>query len=546
MESQLLDQVELLFQSVQDLAEGQCDKARINALLEQAEFYESQIFQFSLRSDERHVILAKLTMIKKQLLVLAKVVNGSILKVVDVTPSDLKIEKKLGEGQYGVVYKATLANTQVAVKTVKTSLKDREAFIEEAQLMSMMSHPNILRLMCAIHSPTTNEILIVSELCDTDLYTISRDPVQRKDPLFMKRAIRWFAQAAMGLSWMHKVCHMVHRDIKPANLLVKNGDCLVADFGFTSHLENQDGTLIDEKSRGSPYYMAPELLRCQPFNFSVDCYALAVSIFDFLLGNFPYDSTITNRLQLTNAVSRGQRPDFSRMRLPILPSLKSLMEECWAGVPSARPSMPSIAERLKDIYIESYVSRSNPAFGFWQEHFRNEIKDTVPVKQAVGCLPGKAAEHILGQIADKDGNVKLSSIRFLSHWYGNWATENNLRIIDEAFRNNPWFVGYCEATTAEFYLQHELNNNVNLGGSFLVRCSMTKIEAPYTITMIRRGETPVHHRIEKTPDGNLVCPSLGCVGSEGDKDIFVLMRKLYGRGLLSGKPYSGRSGVLSY
>eukprot|EP00187_Rhodella_violacea_P014736 CAMPEP_0184718338 /NCGR_PEP_ID=MMETSP0314-20130426/7564_1 /TAXON_ID=38298 /ORGANISM="Rhodella maculata, Strain CCMP 736" /LENGTH=223 /DNA_ID=CAMNT_0027182067 /DNA_START=46 /DNA_END=717 /DNA_ORIENTATION=+ len=103
-----------------------------------------------------------------------------------------------------------------------------------------------------------------------------------------------------GVDHLH-VEGIVHRDIKTENIICKNRDfplhLKLADFGFSTSLHHQDGDL-DSSARedqlllqslvGSPYYIAPEVLRRQRYGRGVDIWACGVTLYRMLCGYYPF------------------------------------------------------------------------------------------------------------------------------------------------------------------------------------------------------------------------------------------------------------------
>jgi len=190
--------------------------------------------------------------------------------------SDLK---KLGSGASGVVYSAIdkRSNKKVALKIA--SAKEYKDILNELQVQSLSQHPNIVEVVEAYHSG--EELCIIMELvaggCLTDTL---------KSP-FTEPQIAYVCKAMLSaLAFMHKDDKM-HRDIKSDNVLVsKEGLVKVADFGFAASLTE------DKKKRssvvGTPYWMAPELIRGQEYGVGVDVWSLGITAIEMAELEPPY------------------------------------------------------------------------------------------------------------------------------------------------------------------------------------------------------------------------------------------------------------------
>lgn len=88
------------------------------------------------------------------------------------------------------------------------------------------------------------------------------------------------------MKYLHKFGR-IHRDIKSDNLLIsKDGDIKLADFGFAAQLKLADG--IRNTVVGTPYWMAPELIRGFDYDYKVDIWSSGIVIMEMCDGKPPY------------------------------------------------------------------------------------------------------------------------------------------------------------------------------------------------------------------------------------------------------------------
>lgn len=142
-----------------------------------------------------------------------------------------KIEK-IGEGTYGVVYKARNRETGelVALKRIRLNSEDEGVpctAIREIALLKELRHANIVRLYDVLH--TENKLTLVFEYLDHDL---KRYMDERGGHLDIPTVKLFLAQLLRGVSYCHQK-RVLHRDLKPQNLLInKRGELKLADFGL--------------------------------------------------------------------------------------------------------------------------------------------------------------------------------------------------------------------------------------------------------------------------------------------------------------------------
>ena len=84
-----------------------------------------------------------------------------------------------------------------------------------------------------------------------------------------------------------KRCRIIHRDMKPQNILISaNGIVKLCDFGFARSMSTN--TIVLTSIKGTPLYMAPELVQELPYNHTVDLWSLGVIIYELFVGTPPF------------------------------------------------------------------------------------------------------------------------------------------------------------------------------------------------------------------------------------------------------------------
>lgn len=120
--------------------------------------------------------------------------------------------------------------------------------------------------------------------------------IRRKGSLTEFMVQHFAQQLVQGLEVLHSE-NIVHSDLKPANILLsippvgscRNVKLKIADFGFSQRLQNNEK--YTKGIKGSPLYMAPEVLRLQPYSSQADLYSLGVILYECLFGSAPYKTT---------------------------------------------------------------------------------------------------------------------------------------------------------------------------------------------------------------------------------------------------------------
>jgi len=139
--------------------------------------------------------------------------------------------EKVGEGTYGIVYKAKDATGEIyALKTIRLEAEDEgipSTAIREISLLKELQHPNIVRLCDVIH--TERKLTLVFEFLDQDLKKLLDMCERGLDAATTKS---FLYQLMRGIAYCHQH-RVLHRDLKPQNLLInREGALKLADFGL--------------------------------------------------------------------------------------------------------------------------------------------------------------------------------------------------------------------------------------------------------------------------------------------------------------------------
>ena len=140
--------------------------------------------------------------------------------------------EKIGEGTYGIVYKAKDKKTGelLALKKIRLEAEDEgipSTAIREISLLKQLQHPNIVRLYDVVH--TEKKLTLVFEFLDQDLKKYL--DACGDNGLEMYTVKSFLFQLLQGIAYCHQH-RVLHRDLKPQNLLINmEGELKLADFG---------------------------------------------------------------------------------------------------------------------------------------------------------------------------------------------------------------------------------------------------------------------------------------------------------------------------
>ncbi|MBR6021331.1 MAG: serine/threonine protein kinase, partial [Kiritimatiellae bacterium] len=308
--------------------------------------------------------------------------------------------EQLGKGGMGAVYRAydeTLGRA-VALKVMQQSIgRDRDfvgQFLQEARALAAINHPNIVQIYN--YGEENGQPYIVMELVDGDRLDHIHETKKSLDELFVLQIAIEVCRGMQAAS----AAGMTHGDIKPANILFdKAGHAKVSDFGLAR--------LKGEKPKpgeiwGTPFYVAPEVVRREAPNAASDIYSLGGTLYHVLTGEPPFNGeTVTDTVLLR---FKEPAPDPRTFKPDVTPATaKILMRMLEADVLARYPNYNSLLNDLQQAYDALKLARSGkkPEKKFpWGAVIGGTI---VLAALAVGGVLGKSAldEHHRKAEADR-------------------------------------------------------------------------------------------------------------------------------------------------
>lgn len=200
------------------------------------------------------------------------------------------IEKRIGEGGMGTVFKATdrMLDISVAIKALNRELVRNETNLNrlkrEVILARKVAHPNVCRLYDIGEAGGVHYVSM--EFVEGQ--TLS-ELLHQQGSLPEQRAIPIMRQVLSGLGAAHNA-GIIHRDLKPQNIMIdRTGRAMMMDFGISfsadaGHL-TQTGMMV-----GTPRYMAPEQFKDQGSDLRADLYSVGIILYEIVTGRAPFDA----------------------------------------------------------------------------------------------------------------------------------------------------------------------------------------------------------------------------------------------------------------
>jgi len=257
-----------------------------------------------------------------------------------------KIEK-IGEGAYGIVYKAKdkITNQFVALKKIRLEIESEgvpSTAIREISLLKELEHPGIVQLLDVVHAE--QKLYLVFEYLDKDLKKLMDDYAKERNDgrvggLPEPLAISYLKQLLDGIAYCHQH-RVLHRDLKPQNLLIDtHGSIKLADFGLARAFGFPVRTYTHEVV--TLWYRAPEILMGSKFySTSVDTWSLGCIFAEMITRKplFPGDSEIDQLFRIFRIL--GTPTEKNWPGVSSLPDYKSVFPK-WEPPQDVRQLLPA-------------------------------------------------------------------------------------------------------------------------------------------------------------------------------------------------------------
>mmetsp|Transcript_16578 Transcript_16578/g.29841 ORF Transcript_16578/g.29841 Transcript_16578/m.29841 type:complete len:499 (+) Transcript_16578:134-1630(+) len=251
------------------------------------------------------------------------------------------LEKKIGKGTTGVLYSArdTKQDERRAVKIYdKKHLEEKftphySGLLmqrNELNMISQLSHPNIIKAYEVIESENINNVFLVLEAANWSL--IEECPMSEVD------AWKYFNQLVSVLDYLHNEAKIVHRDLKPRNLMIDSNNKLkLFDFGTAQSIYAKETSLGISATSA---FLAPErFLDTQACDgCALDIWGAGVTLFYFIEGCTPFSSRSSKKL--SEEISTKSINYSARIQGP----LKTLLEKMLEKDPCKRIKLAEVKE----------------------------------------------------------------------------------------------------------------------------------------------------------------------------------------------------------
>ena len=250
----------------------------------------------------------------------------------------------IGDGSFSKVFLFNHKKTKIkyAVKKMNISLvlnkaNNKNIILNEIKIQSRICHPNIIQLYNYFKDKNNSNYFLILEYASKGTLF---DYIRLKRGLDESNAFYYFIQAVNAIFFLHNN-QIIHRDLKPENLLINHDNILkLCDFGWSVYLFNHKR----ETFCGTVEYMAPEILKNEGYDFSIDVWSLGVLLYELIHSHSPFVEKDLDVGKIeNNIVSKG------------LKFKKGLSIECKDLIRKLLAKNADNRIKVKDIYQHSFI-----------------------------------------------------------------------------------------------------------------------------------------------------------------------------------------------
>lgn len=273
------------------------------------------------------------------------------------------IKELLGVGGMAYVFKATVEGTDkvVSVKILnEESSKDEKSvrrFLNESKAVSMLSHPNIVKIYDVVFEKDIN-YLVMEYVEGITL----KEYIDFKKTVEWGEAVYYVSQILRALGHAHQM-GIIHRDVKPQNIMItREGVVKVMDFGIAKMLKSESITMTD-MALGTVDYISPEQASGKEIGFYSDIYSVGVMLYEMTTGKLPFVAESSMAVAMMQIQDEPQPPTQINPAIPrgleqiILKAMNKEPDERFSSCATMEKALGIIASDPATVFT---VHRKSP------------------------------------------------------------------------------------------------------------------------------------------------------------------------------------------
>ncbi|KAI8823556.1 kinase-like domain-containing protein [Fimicolochytrium jonesii] len=265
--------------------------------------------------------------------------------------------ERIGKGSFGEVYRGInrLTNEVVAIKILNLDTDDDEIndVRKEITMLSHCDSEHITRYHGAYLNETKLWVVMDYAAGGSMRAILKSGPIDERFIAIIAREV------LHALVYLHKYAAIIHRDIKAANiLLTDDGKVKLCDFGVAGQITMS--SLRRNSFVGTPYWMAPEIIRRAQYDYKADIWSLGITIIELATGNPPFADQDPRK-----AIFLIPRTRPARLEGKFSSALREFLALCLKEEPEERPTAE---ELLKTKFVRSSPRGTAPLLELLDRH----------------------------------------------------------------------------------------------------------------------------------------------------------------------------------
>ena len=324
-----------------------------------------------------------------------------------------RLKQMVGRGGMGAVYLAERADGEVTQRAAIKLLPpgagglQHERFLQERQILAMLTHPNIAHLLDAGHLENGQPFLAMEYVEGQPIDVFAAE-------LGMKHKIALFIKVCSAVAYLHRNL-IVHRDLKPGNILVTvDGEPKLLDFGIAKLLDLSTDSTMTSMRMLTPDYASPEQVMGGRVSTATDIYSLGAVLYRLLTNKPAHEFGECSAEAIASTVSGREVTRPSKWVPDLKGDLEAILLKTLRKDPQERyATVEQFAEDLQ-AFLETRAVRARSG-NTWYRARRFLRRYWMPATTAAVLIVGLAASLYVVNRQRAIAERRFGQLRQLSH-----------------------------------------------------------------------------------------------------------------------------------